>query len=100
MDKNFPMAALTALAALAGCCFATQATAAPITITTPFMNLEHRAVNSLGFATGELIRFGADSVVPNGSNGTAGLATSTDAVTGAALSRTINFSPAPVVPNT
>ena len=24
-------------------------TAAPVTLTTPFMNLEHRAVNSLGF---------------------------------------------------
>ena len=43
-----------------------SAVAAPVTINTPFMNLEHRAVNSLGFAAGQFVRWGANSVIPNG----------------------------------
>jgi len=93
--KNFAglsvavVAALTSLGALAD----------PLTITTPFMNLENRGVNSLGFATGEYLRIGANSVVPNGAAGTTGFGTTVDPLTGQPITRTINFNPAPVIPN-
>lgn len=63
------------------------------------MNLEHRAANSLGVTVGEFVRFGAVSVTPNGAEGTTGVARSTDLATGLPLTRTINFSPSPVIPN-
>ncbi len=75
------------------------AIALPVTVTTPYMNLENRAINSLGFSSGEFLRIGANSVVPNGDAGTTGLGTSTNTVTGAALSRSIPFSPGPSIPN-
>jgi hypothetical protein len=75
------------------------ATAAPVTITTPFMNLENRAVNSLGFATGEFLRIGANSVVPNGSAGTTGVGTTTNLMTGQPVSQSIVFNPGPAIPN-
>ncbi len=71
----------------------------PITIDTPFMNLENRAINSLGFSTGQLLRVGANSVTPNGSAGTVGFATTTNLLTGAPISSSIPFSPAPIIPN-
>lgn len=77
--------------------FGAQAT--PVTITTPFINLENRAINSLGFGNGQFLRFGANSVTPNGSAGTTGLATTTDLITGSAVSRVINFVPSPLNPN-
>jgi len=42
--------------------------AAPVTFNTPFSNLERRNINSLGFSVGSLVRFGANSVIPNGSS--------------------------------
>ena len=77
----------------------TAALAAPVTITTPFMNLEHRAVNSLGFGAGTFLRIGANSVTPNGNFGTTGLGTTTNLLTGAAVSRSIAFNPGPSIPN-
>lgn len=69
--------------------------AAPVTINTPFMNLENRGINSLGWAPGEQLRWGANSVVPNGTAGTTGLATQV----GTGTQRTINFNPGPSIPN-
>ncbi len=76
-----------------------SACAAPVSITTPFMNLEHRNINSLGFMPGEFVRIGAVSVTPNGDAGTTGVGTTTHPVTGQAITRTIGFSPSPVIPN-
>jgi hypothetical protein len=77
----------------------TSALAAPVTITTPFMNLENRAVNSLGFAPGRFARIGANSVVPNGDAGTTGVGTTVDLVSGLTVTRTIDFNPGPIIPN-
>lgn len=87
-----PRAVLAVLALLGA---ASQAAAAPITITTPFMNLENRAVNSLGFTPGQFVRFGADSVVPNGGAGTTGVAIQI----GTGTTQALSFLPAPAVPN-
>ncbi|MEO7338815.1 MAG: PEP-CTERM sorting domain-containing protein [Caldimonas sp.] len=78
---------------------ASAAGAIPVTISTPYLNLENRAVNSLGFSSGQFLRFGANSVVPNGNAGTTGLGTTTDLVTGQTVSRTIGFDPGPIIPN-
>lgn len=88
-------AAVTTLAVLA----ATSAWAAPVVINTPFMNLEHRAVNSLGFGAGSFLRIGANAVTPNGSAGTTGVGTTTNLVTGATVTQNILFNPGPAIPN-
>jgi hypothetical protein len=49
--------------------------AAPITVTDPFAFRENESANSVGFVPGDLLFFGAQSVVPNGNNGTTGVAT-------------------------
>jgi hypothetical protein len=49
--------------------------AAPITVTHPFAFRENESANSVGFVPGDLLFFGAQSVVPNGNNGTTGVAT-------------------------
>ncbi len=73
--------------------------AAPVSISNAFMNLERRAVNSLGFGSGDFLRIGAATVTPNGAAGTTGLGTTTNLITGAAVSRTINYDPGPSIPN-
>lgn len=78
---------------------ASSAFAEPVTITTPFMNLENRAINSLGFTPGRFARIGANSVVPNANAGTTGIGTTIDLVTGQLVTRTIPFSPGPLIPN-
>jgi len=88
-----------ALAAAGSVSFACSAMADPVTIVQPFMNLENRAINSLGFASGQFLRIGASSVTPNGSFGTTGIGTSIDLFTGATVVKGINFNPGPVVPN-
>jgi hypothetical protein len=82
---------LTAAVMLVALLSASAALAAPVVINTPFMNLEHRAVNSLGFGSGTFLRIGANAVTPNGNAGTTGVGTTTHLVTGALVSRTINF---------
>ena len=69
--------------------------AAPIIISTPFVNFENRAINSLGFGNGQFLRVGANSVVPNGFGGTTGVAS----LGGTSFQTAINFDPGPVVPN-
>ena len=76
-----------------------SAQAATVSINTPFMNLESRAVNSLNFTAGQFLRLGANAVTPNFLAGTTGLATTTNLVTGALEQRTINFTPSPLLPN-
>src|SRR5204862_4354918 len=79
--------------------FSLHCAATPISVGDPYLQLYNVAVNSDGFASGQLIRFGAGSVVPNGANGTTGFATTTNLSTGAVVTRTINFTPSPVSPN-
>lgn len=91
-QPRFRLAATCAMLCMA----AASASAAPVTITTPFMNLENRAVNSLpGFTAGQFLRWGANSVVPNGAAGTTGVAIKDSDGT----QRTINFNPGPIIPN-
>lgn len=63
----------------------------PITITQPFINFENSGSNSLGFGTGIFFRLGANSVTPNGNNGTTGVAT----LAGSSMTRSIAFQPSP-----
>jgi hypothetical protein len=51
------------------------ASAAEITVYHPFHFREHESANSVGFTPGDLLFFGAQSVIPNGNNGTTGVAT-------------------------
>jgi hypothetical protein len=76
----------------------TAALAAPVTIATPFINLESRKANSLGFTAGDFMRIGAISVIPNGSAGTTGLGTHR-LPNGSLTTRDINFIPSPLNPN-
>ena len=91
IHKHFGAALLTAVAM--------SVHATPVTVNTPFMNLENRGVNSVGFSSGQFMRIGATSVVPNGSNGTTGVGTTIDLNTGATVTRNITFNPGPIIPN-
>lgn len=82
---------------IAAACLGAQA--APVTITKPFINFENGAINSLGFTIGQTMRFGAESVTPNGAVGTAGVATTSNLSDGSLVSRQINFQPSPLDPN-
>lgn len=75
------------------------ANAAPLTVSDPFLQYYNVAPNDLSFGTGEFVRYGATSVVPNGSSGTTGTATTTNVATGNTITRAINFVPSPAVPN-
>ncbi len=77
------------------CLTTASAWAVPVTISTPYMNLEHRNYNSLGFGVGQFLRFGANAVTPNGAAGTTGVAVQN----GTGLSFAIPFNPLPVAPN-
>lgn len=96
MDANFPARVLLSAVLASVTSFAA---ADPVTISQPFMNLESRAINSLGFDPGLFLRVGATSVTPNGSAGTVGFASTVDLVSGATVTRSLNFTPAPVIPN-
>ena len=89
-STRFTAAALSVLTL-----WACPVAAAPITLSTPFINFENRAINSLGFFAGQFIRVGANSVTPNGLGGTTGVAS----LGGTNFSAGINFTPSPVVPN-
>lgn len=81
---------------------AMEMASASVVVNNAFFNYEHRALNSLGFASGEFIRFGANSVVSSisgSATGVTGFATTTNTVTGNPVSRTINYSPGPIIPN-
>lgn len=99
-SPSFKPTARNALAAaLFGLGLLTAASATPITIATPFMNLEHRGLNSMGVTPGEFLRFGAVSVTPNGGAGTTGVARTINTLTGLEVTRNINWAPSPVIPN-
>lgn len=90
---------LLALGSLLGLGISGSCVAAPVTIGTPFINFENDGINSLGFNTGEFLRFGANTVLPNGAAGTTGIARTTNLSTGATVARAINYNPSPINPN-
>lgn len=73
----------------------TAVQAAPVVINTPFMNLENRGINSLGFTPGARVRWGANAVTPNGLAGTTGVAIQA----GTGTTRELFFNPSPLLPN-
>ncbi|GGI33444.1 hypothetical protein GCM10010987_74420 [Bradyrhizobium guangdongense] len=90
-----PCAALLVLASTLS-----QASASSITISDPFIQWFNVGPNNLGFSSGEIIRYGADSVVPNGvSGGTTGVATTINAATGQTITRILTGQTSPGTPN-
>ncbi|RCW71325.1 PEP-CTERM sorting domain-containing protein [Pseudorhodoferax soli] len=89
--------------ALAGLCLAAAVPAqAGIVITTPFINFETRAQNTLGFLEGAYVRLGANSVVDSSTGspaGITGLASTVDVFGGGLVQRTLNPNPGPSIPN-
>lgn len=89
--------------ALAGLCLAAAVPAqAEIVITTPFMNFETRAQNTLGFLEGAYVRFGANSVVDSATGspaGISGMASTMDVFGGGLVERAVNANPGPSIPN-
>jgi hypothetical protein len=69
----------------------------PLQVDNPFVQLVNSSPNTLGFAAGEFVRYGAGSVIP--SVGTTGLATTSDLFTGTPVSRPISFFPSLASPN-
>jgi hypothetical protein len=92
MTKNIKVAFL-ALAVAATGLTSNTAAATAIMVTGLFHSLENRGDNSVGIRAGVRQFFGATSVVPNGDNGTSGVATQ-DGVT-----VPLNFDPIDVAPN-
>ena len=88
MFKSLFVTALLAVSTLG-------AHAEPVTITTPFINFENVAINSLGFGTGQFLRFGANATTANGPAGTTGVPT----LNGSSLRANIPFTPSPLAPN-
>ena len=72
--------------------------AAPVSIGTPFINLENRNINSLGTTPGQFLRIGAVSVTPNGNSGTTGVGSHL-LPNGTTATRMIGFVPSPLNPN-
>ena len=63
------------------------ASAAPITLGTPFLILNAIAANDIGRTPGVFISVGDNTVIPNGSGGTTGSAQTTNLSTGATFTR-------------
>lgn len=76
--SRIPVASLSLLAAL----LSTGASANPVTVTDPYLQWYNLGPNNLQFGSGQFVRYGASSVVPNGpSGGTIGSATTVNPVT-------------------
>jgi hypothetical protein len=75
------------------------ARAQSLTVSDPYLQYYDVGPNNLSFTSGEALRYGATSVVPNGSGGTIGSASTTNVATGQTINRSINFFPSPAVPN-
>ena len=74
----FESLSLLSFAAASATLVGGSAGAATISATDVFLALEQASVNDFGFSTAPVLFLGADNVVPNGFNGTMGLATSFD----------------------
>ena len=89
--KNCSRVLSVLLAAAAGMSCIQFAEASTVTIADPFLMLLNISDNTIGDATGQRLRFGADGVIPNGNNGTTGLGTTINTVTGTVVNQSINF---------
>jgi hypothetical protein len=78
---------------------ATTITTPSLTANSIFLQYYNVGPNNLDFSSGERIRYGATSVVPNGSGGTTGTATTTNVATGKTITRNIHFETSPATPN-
>ena len=83
--------------AMAGLSSVAQAT--PLNVTDVFLQYFNDSSSLLYGSGGEMIRYGSDSVIPNGDAGTTGTATTTNLSTNNTVSRTVPFLPAPDDPN-
>lgn len=92
MTRNFKTMLLAVTVAMSGLA-SVPAAATAITVTGLFHSLENRGDNSVGISVGVRQLFGAVSVVPNGDNGTSGVATQ-DGVT-----MPLTFDPIDIAPN-
>jgi hypothetical protein len=99
ISKNFRLVFATGILGVLTLGDAVAANSCVVCIDTPFINLENRGINSLGFTSGEFLRVGANAVTPNGASGTTGTAVTVNTSTGQTVNQTIFFSPAPVIPN-
>jgi hypothetical protein len=86
---------------LVGVLACTNAFASPITITDPYLQWFNLGPNNLSFGSGQFVRYGATSVVPNGpSGGTTGTATTTNAATNTVVNlNNMIGTTSPAVPN-
>lgn len=75
---GYLLAGASLAATTAALFFGGQAAAATISVSDVFLALEQASVNDLGASTAPVLFIGADHVVPNGFNGTTGVATSSD----------------------
>ncbi|MCC7045564.1 MAG: PEP-CTERM sorting domain-containing protein [Alphaproteobacteria bacterium] len=82
-----------------GLAAAHPASAEPIGIFGPFIQLSNVSVNTIGSTTGQRIRIGVGDVIPNGNAGTTGIATTTNLTTGAPVTLTLPFTPITTGPN-
>jgi hypothetical protein len=93
------LATLTTLTTLGIGLFHGPSLALPVTITTPFINLENDGVNSSGFSVGQFFRVGANAISPNGAAGTTVTSSTVNTVNGQTVTRNVSFSPSPLLPN-
>src|SRR5262249_2226496 len=75
------------------------ARAAPLTVSDVYLQYINTSPSIIFGSGGEAIRFGSDSVTPNGAMGTTGFATTINLATGATVTRTVPFDPEPADPN-
>lgn len=95
---NFSLVALTASLLVSTCCGPALANA--ITITDPYVQWYNVGPNNLAFQSGEFIRYGATSVIPNGpAGGTTGFATTVNAHTGNTITLGMIGQTSPATPN-
>jgi hypothetical protein len=75
----------------------------PITISDAFLQLYNISDNTLGFASGDRMRIGSDSVRPNAnstpSSPTTGVATTSNTLTGATVTKNLTFQGSTASPN-
>jgi hypothetical protein len=78
----------------------TDVIASPITISDPYIQWYNLGPNNLNVGSGEFVRFGATSVVPNGpSGGTTGIGTTINPANGATVNVNLNGTTSAATPN-
>jgi hypothetical protein len=75
------------------------AKATTLTVSDVYLQYYNVGPNNLDFSSGEFVRYGASSAVPNGSGGTTGSASTTNATTGNPINRNIFWDTSPASPN-